>query len=252
MAEAPHARDAAGAPELLFVLLHGGGQGPEAMRPLAAAIAAEYPRAVVVSLLAPHRIEGASDADGAPCYEFYPSDGLTEANLAQRVSSALPAFIATVRALQVQHAMGWERTALGGFSQGAIVALEAVQHEPKLAGRVLAFGGRHAIAPDHAPEGTTLHLLHGMADEVEPHACIVASARRLVALGADVTADVLPGIGHELHPRLIEKAIGQLRSFVPARVWREAYGEAPIVSRPASSRELGNAPAAGGGAESEK
>ena len=43
-----------------------------------------------------------------------------------------------------------------------------------------------------------------------------------MALGADVTADVLPGIGHELHPQLVDKAMEQLRTFVPARLWREA------------------------------
>ena len=30
-------------------------------------------------------------------------------------------------------------------------------------------------------------------------------------LGADVTADIRPGIGHELHPQLIDKALEQLR-----------------------------------------
>ena len=49
----------------------------------------------------------------------------------------------------------------------------------------------------------------------------------LVALGADVTADVLPAIGHELHPALIDAAIHQLRTFLPQKVWREALRAAP-------------------------
>ena len=43
-----------------------------------------------------------------------------------------------------------------------------------------------------------------------------------MALGADITADVLPHVGHELHPALIERAMEQLRTFIPARLWREA------------------------------
>ena len=151
----------------------------------------------------------------------------------------MPRFIAQVRDLQARFEIAWERTALVGFSQGAIMALEAVQAEPHLAGRVLAFSGRHATAPMHAPAGTTVHLLHGLSDSVMPHAAVVDSAERLVALGGDVTADVLPGIGHELHPRLIAQAIEQLRTFLPKKAWREALSEAPLLPRAASSKELG-------------
>jgi phospholipase/carboxylesterase len=84
-----------------------------------------------------------------------------------------------------------------------------------------------------------VHLLHGLRDVVIPPALPVDSAERLLALGGDVTADVLPGIGHELHPTLVAKALEQLRTFLPKRVWREVMSEAPVISRPASSRELG-------------
>ena len=48
--------------------------------------------------------------------------------------------------------------------------------------------------PEHAPADTTLHLLHGLADSIVPCGTVVDSAKRLVLLGADITADVLPGI----------------------------------------------------------
>ena len=84
-----------------------------------------------------------------------------------------------------------------------------------------------------------MHLFHGLADPVIPHGPAVDAAKRLVALGADVTADVLPGIAHELHPQLVDKAIEQLRTFIPRKVWEAAMREAPLISRPASSTELG-------------
>ena len=67
---------------------------------------------------------------------------------------------------------------------------------------------------------------------------LVRHARQLVALGADVTADVLPQVGHELDPRLIERAIDQLRSFLPRRAWRAAMEAAPVQSTAASSKNL--------------
>jgi phospholipase/carboxylesterase len=138
------------------------------------------------------------------------------------VAAALPGFVATVRAWAEQFDMAWERVALAGFSQGAVIALEAVQAEPQLAGRVLAFSGAYASPPAHAPDQVSLHILHGQRDPVLPYQDQVTAARRLVQLGADVTADVLPDLGHELHAELIARAMEQLRTFVPARVWKAA------------------------------
>lgn len=232
---------ASGRAELLFLLYHGFGATAAAMAPLAARLAAEYPQAAVLGLDAPDAAGGAAggDAQGAAGFQWFAAQGVTEANRAERVAAALPDFIASVRRLSTHFELPWERTALAGFSQGAIMALEAVQAEPQLAGRVLAFSGRHATAPMHAPRDTTVHLLHGLDDRVIPCGPVIDSAQRLVALGGDVTADVLPGIAHELHPVLIDKAIEQLRTFLPKKVWREVLAEAPVIPRVASSDELG-------------
>lgn len=229
-------RPAGGAPpSLMFLLLHGVGGTPQSMTPLAQALAAEYPDALLVSVAAPLPFDG-----GGPGRQWFAVAGITEDNRPARVAAALPGFVATVRELQARHAMPWQRTALVGFSQGAIMALEAVQAEPRLAGRVLAFSGRHATPPMHAPADTCVHLLHGLDDGVVPPGPAIDAAERLVALGGDVTADVLPGIGHEPHPRLVAKAIEQLRGFLPKKVWRDALADAPLVPRAASSRELGS------------
>jgi len=208
------------APQLLFLLFHGvGGRGGD-MQPLAEALRAQYPQAAVLSFDAPEPFDGVPG--GGSGYQWFSTRGVSEDNRPARVAAALPGFIALVRGWAAHYGLTWERVALGGFSQGAIMALEAVQAEPRLVGRVLAFGGRHASPPAHAPEEVSVHLLHGMADPVMPYPLIVQSAQTLVQLGADVTADVRPGIGHELHPELVAKAMEQLRTFVPARLWREA------------------------------
>ena len=223
---------------LLFVLFHGVGLSAEAMKPLAERLAAEYPQAAVVSVNAPHPYEGPTS--GRAGYQWFSPQGLNESIRQERVAAALPDFAAVVRWLTARFAVPWQHTALFGFSQGAIMALEAVQAEPHLAGRVIAFSGRHATAPEHAPEDTTVHLLHGLRDQVVPPGPGIDAAERLVALGGDVTADILPGIGHELHSLLIDKAIEQLRTFIPKKVWRQAMAEAPVLPRQASSTELGD------------
>jgi phospholipase/carboxylesterase len=230
-----------GSPELLYLLFHGVGTTAESMLPLAQRLIREYPQAVVLCLNAPDKFDaviGPKEGEGEG-RQWFSIRRVDEDNRPARVAAALPAFIATVRAMQQRFEMGWERTALAGFSQGAVMALEAVQAEPRLAGRVLAFSGRHATAPTHVPSDTAVHLFHGMADTVIPPAAAIDSAQTLLELGADVTADVLPGIAHELHPALLDKAIGQLRTFLPKKVWREVMSEAPVLPRAASSDELG-------------
>jgi phospholipase/carboxylesterase len=227
-----------GPPELLFLLFHGVGAHADHMAPLARRLAQEYPQAAVLCLNAPDRFDAVIGETEAR--QWFSIRRVDEANRPARVRAALPGFVATVRALQARFGMDWERTALAGFSQGAVMALEAVQSEPRLAGRVLAFAGRHAQAPTHAPRDTTVHLFHGLADTVIPAAAAIDSAQTLVELGADVTADVLPGIAHELHPALMDKAIEQLRSFLPKKVWRAAMSEAPVLPRAASSADLGD------------
>jgi phospholipase/carboxylesterase len=209
-----------GTAQLLFLLLHGDGGQAAAMLPLAQALRLQYPQSALVSLNAPQTLGGPDDT-GAGYQWFSPIEG-AEAERAELVGAALPDFIARVRGWAAHFGLDWPQVALAGFAEGATLALEAVQAEPRLAGRVIAIGGGHASLPQHAPQEVCLHLLHGMADTVQPYPPVVAAAQALVRLGADVTADIKPGVGHELHPELVTKAMEQLRTFVPARLWREA------------------------------
>ena len=222
-----------GKAELLFLLCHGVGGQAAHMAPFAAALRAQYPQAAIVSLNGPDAFEGAGG------YQWFSVADLSEINRIERIDAALPAFITRIRAWGRHFELDWPMVALAGFSQGGIMALEAVQAEPQLAGRVLAFSGRHVDAPTHAPADTTVHLFHGIDDTVIPYRASVDSAQCLMALGGDVTADVLPGLGHALHTELMDKAIGQLRTFLPKKVWRQAMSEAPVIPRAASSEELG-------------
>lgn len=232
-----------GPPDRLYLLFHGVGSTAEGMLPLARRLIAEFPQAAVLCLDAPERFDAvAGDTDARQWFSIRRID---ESERGARVAAALTVFVATVRAMQRRFDMTWERTALAGFSQGALMALEAVQIEPKLAGHVLAFSGRHAATPTHAPLGTTVHLLHGSADTVIPATAAIDSAQTLIEFGADATADMLPGIGHDLHVALIDRAIERLRTFLPKRSGRSVMPEAPQIDASNNGRlttELGEYP----------
>ena len=213
------------APDLLFLLLTDSGiapDGPDTLAPLAAALHAQYPNAVTLNLHPPLR-----DAEGR-CRWW-----LDDAPSLDGLNAALPHLVERLRREARKLDLPWQRVALAGVGDGALLALEVVQAEAQLAGRVLAFAGGYLSRPEHAPQEVCVHLLHGLADQRFPYRHVVDAAQSLVDLGADVTADLLPHLDHGLHPALIAKAMEQLRTFIPARLWREAVVAAQESERAA-------------------
>jgi phospholipase/carboxylesterase len=211
-----------GVPPQLMVLLHGVGADAASMIPLARVLQREFPQA---ALLIPEGFE-AFDA-GPEGRQWFSVSGITEENRPQRVAAARERFVAWLRAAQQRLRAAPAVTALVGFSQGAILALETAQAEDGLAGRVLAFSGRYAVLPDHAPQQTTLHLLHGAQDAVMPARHAREALERLAQLGGDATLDIAEGVGHELHPALVDEALHRLRTHIPYRTWQAALGAVP-------------------------
>lgn len=214
-------RPAQARPEQLLLLLHGWAQEPLALAPLADALHREFPLAAVLVPAAPSPADG-----GRPGRMWYSIEGLRESldDWPRRVRGQVAELEPWVRAQQQRLGVGPAATCLGGFSQGAVIALEMAALHDGIAGRVLAFGGRYVELPAAAPRHTTLHFLHGQADAIFP----VDEARRaLEHLGAqqgDATIDIAHGVGHEVHPALIERALFRLRNHIPLRTWQRALG----------------------------
>jgi len=213
---------AEGRPEQLILLLHGAGAEGSSMWPLAQALRGEFPQAALLAPDAPAAVDG-----GGPGRQWFSLAGINDDQRVQRVAAVLPALQAWVRQTQQRLQVGPAATAIAGFSQGAILALEAAVHDDGLAGRVLAFGGRFARLPAAAPRHTTVHLFHGGADAVIGAAHARAALQHLGALRGDATLDIAEGIGHELHPVLLERALFRLRNHIPARTWAAALGAVP-------------------------
>lgn len=206
-----------GAPTLLFILMHGFGARPADLRPLAEVLRAEFPQAAVL-------VPAAFEAGPFSGYQWFSLQGISESNRPDRVAAALPALVDYVRAQQQRFGIVNPDTALVGFSQGAIMALELAAAHDGLVGRVLAFSGRFATLPAAAPTLTSLHLFHGEADEVVPARHSREAFEHLADLQGDITIDLASDVGHELHPALVARAITRLTTLIPLRTWRRALG----------------------------
>jgi phospholipase/carboxylesterase len=196
-------------PRELILLFHGVGANAKDLEPLGSLLAQQRPQAWVVSVQAPLATESGRG------WQWFSVLGITEANRPGRVVEALPRFVDTVSQWQQQVGADAASTTLIGFSQGAIMALESTQQGPALASRVVAIAGRFAQVPRRAPPGTVLHLMHGDQDRMMPMGLAVDGASALRALGASVTLDAFPGLGHGVDGRVASR-IGE-RLEAPAR-----------------------------------
>lgn len=207
----------------LILLFHGVGSNAQSLAGLGQAYAQTFPQALVVAIDAPYESELAPGGR-----QWFSVRDVSDENRPQRVAAALPAFEFAVRHWQQQSGVDATGTALVGFSQGAIMALESALRPEPVAARVIAISGRFARLPEQPlHENSTVHLLHGKTDAVVPYRHTIEGAMRLRTLGADFTADVLPFIGHELHPELVALAVEKLQQHIPARLWLQpGEGEA--------------------------
>lgn len=213
-------------PAQLIVLCHAAGADAGSLLPLGERLRETFPQAAVVSLQAD------TCADSTQGFAWFSLADVTEENRPARVAQALPALQAAVHEWQTRSGVSAAATALIGVSQGAEMVLEASKLTPMLASRVVAIGGRFTNLPAAPPAVTTIHFLHGKQDAWVPYAHSVNAAHHLRAMGSDITAEVLPFVGHGLHPDLIELAITKLSTHIAHHLWSAAQEAATNQQRP--------------------
>ncbi len=199
----------------LLLLFHGVGDNPVNMAQIGGWFAPLFPDALVVSV-------GGAEPCGPNGRQWFSVQDVTEDSRQERVNAIMPTFVDTVRYWQQQSGVKANATALIGFSQGAIMALESIKAEPGLASRVIAFNGRYATLPERASTETTIHLIHGGEDRVIELSHAVAGQEALIRAGGDVTLDIVDDLGHAIDDRSIQFALDHLRFTVPKHYFDEA------------------------------
>ena len=201
----------------LFILLHGLGADAADLLPLAHTLEAAFPEAAFLIPQGTHPYDG-----GGPGRQWFSTHGMTEENRASRMAAAMPVLHVLVRQAQDRFCILNPDTALVGFSQGAIMALEFSSVHDGAVGRVLAFSGRFATLPDQVPQLTTLHLLHGEDDAIIPVEHAHAAYERISTLGGGATLDVASRVGHTIPAALADRAVYRLQTCIPIRTWKQA------------------------------
>lgn len=191
------------ADDSLVIMLHGVGSSGGDLAPLASAWKAALPGAIFASPNAPN-----PSSFGAG-YQWFSIAGVTEANRSGRIADARPSFDEVISAIIAENGFGekLDRVAFVGFSQGTIMALDAVASGRWPVGALVGFSGRLASPlPLQPARQTPVLLIHGSADQVISATESNKAAEALKALGVAVETAILPGVPHTISAEGAEKA----------------------------------------------
>lgn len=206
----------------LVLLFHGEFTTAQAMLPLATALATTFPQALIACIEAPY-----PNADNTRREWYVPAQDQVE--LTSRVQAALPAFLAIAEYWQKRCGVSALATAMVGFGQGATLALQATQSDAPPASRVVSIAGRFATLPEDDRYKGTVHFLHGKSDATVPYQHMLEAAYRLQGLGMDLTGEVIPFIGHELHQDFIDSTVEKLSTHISKHLLEERGDAAPVA-----------------------
>jgi phospholipase/carboxylesterase len=196
---------------VLVVLLHGVGSSGDAMNWMAEGLKAKFPTMATFAPDAPQRFDMASSG-----YQWFSIVGVTESNRAERVQEANAELVARIEAEQRRLEIDWDRTAVVGFSQGAMLALSMAATLDPAPGLVAGLSGR--VALPLAPGRTArrrVFLSHGTADPVVPFAEMERAGSFLRSQGCEVEVLEMRGQGHSVAMKQMIAITGSLeRTFL--------------------------------------
>jgi phospholipase/carboxylesterase len=178
----------------LVIFLHGVGSRGADLTPLAQGWRRSLPTAAFATPDGPFAFDG-----GGSGRQWFGISGVTEANRPQRIAAARPAFDDVLRGIIEQHGLlrQLNRVVLVGFSQGSIMALDAIASGRWPVAAVVAYSGRLASPRPFTPaRSTQVLMVHGAVDPVIPAGNSTEAAAALRELGLDAHSHILPGVGH--------------------------------------------------------
>lgn len=201
------------APTALVVLLHGLGADGNDLIGLAPVWAPQLPHVEFVSPNAPY------PCDMAPFgRQWFSLQIRTEEVMLDGVRQAAPILENFLEAELARTGLGWDRLALVGFSQGTMMSLHLAPRLKQSPAGVVGYSGALVAGGLLAGEAVgkpPVSLIHGLADEVVPHAAMPAAEAALQAVGIEVESLSRPGLGHGIDEEGLARGLAFLQRVLP-------------------------------------
>lgn len=187
----------------LVLFLHGVGRRGEDLLPIAGPLRGALPGTAFAAPDAPFPFPYGMG------HQWFSIASVTEDNRADRIEAARADFDRVIRETIETYGFSekLDRVAFVGFSQGTIMALDALVSGRWSVGAIVGFSGRLASPLPLSPaRQTPVLLVHGAADSVIPASETVKAEATLLDLGVDVQSRILPGLDHTISAEDVELA----------------------------------------------
>lgn len=201
-----------GEAQQLVVLLHGYGSDGQDLISLAPYLQDLLPHAAFVAPNAPNAC-----AINPAGFEWFPLDLDREISRLEGIDSTRPVIRSFLTELWNGSGLGPGDTILGGFSQGAMIALDSGLRLDEPLKAILSFSGG-IVSPETI--GTEIKskppvcLVHGEIDDVVPPSMSVQGEKALKEAGVGVQLHLSPGVGHSISPDGLNFARGFLGAMM--------------------------------------
>ncbi|WP_349914822.1 alpha/beta hydrolase [Acinetobacter pittii] len=187
------------------ILLHGVGSNGHDLEVVGEFFKSNFPALEYVSPNAPFNFMNSPNA-----YQWFSITGVTESNRYARVVEARSSFDEKIREILKENQMEnqLERVVFCGFSQGAIMAIDAVVSGRWPIGGVISIAGRlTSPIKSGINKNTKLLLIHGEADTVIPVTESQLAYQELHAAEMKVELNIFPFTGHQISQSILDLSI---------------------------------------------
>jgi phospholipase/carboxylesterase len=193
-----------GKPGHLVILLHGYGADGNDLIGLAPVLAPLMPDVVFHAPNAPYPCEGNPFG-----YQWFGISRLDPALTLAGVRSAAPCVDAFLDETMAQYGLDESKTALVGFSQGTMMALQVGLRRAKPLAGIVGFSGMLAgpeVLQDEIKSRPPILLAHGDSDQMLPHTLTERAAETLQQNEVAVAVHIAEGVGHGIDQTALSHA----------------------------------------------
>jgi phospholipase/carboxylesterase len=198
-----HPPAAGGKPRSLVVALHGLGSCGADLADLGACWGPVLPHTEFVTPDAPEPNDLAPKG-----LQWFSTQDRSLRGMMQGVATSAPVIDGFLDDVLAERGLDETRTALVGFSQGAMIALHVGLRRPKTPAAVVGFSGMMLAGPEIFAQiraRPPVLLVHGDDDDFVPVAALEATMTVLRAVGVTVEVDRRPGVGHRVDAGGLER-----------------------------------------------
>lgn len=197
--------------DLFIILLHGVGSNGEDLEAVGEFFKANHSNLNFVAPNAPFSFMNSKET-----YQWFSITGVNDENRFSRIKEARAHFDQKIQEIITQNQLEnhLDKVVFLGFSQGSIMALDAVvSGRWPIAGLISIAGRLASPINNEMSKNTKILLIHGESDTVIPPSESQSAYQQMHAANLNVELDILPAMGHTISHSALQLSLDFLNTI---------------------------------------